>query len=63
MKLLMRLFPDLIIDEMGEPVDSFDWPPRVLDEQPITLLLQQVREPVSQPGSLGGASLGVGSLV
>ena len=56
-------FPDLVPEEMGEPLDSLAWPPRVLDEQPFSLLIKQVREPVSQPGLLGGTSLGVGSLV
>ena len=53
-------YPDLIPDEIGESVDLFEWP---LDEQPLTLLMKQVRDPVLQPGSLGGTSLGVGSLV
>lgn len=56
-------FPDLIPDEMGEPVYSFKWPPRVLEEQPLTVLMNQVRDPVLQPAWLGGTPPGVGSLV
>ncbi len=55
--------PDLIIDEMGEPIDSFVRPPRVLEEQPLTRAMKQFGDPVMQPGLLGGTSLGVGSLV
>ena len=44
-------------------MQSLALPPRVLEEQPLTLLMKQIREPPLQPGSLGGTSIGVGSLV
>ena len=48
--------PDLALEETGKPVDSLQWPPRVLDNQPLLLLQKQYRDLASQPGSLGAVS-------
>ncbi len=34
----------------GEPLETLDWPPRVLEEQPLNLLLKQSREPLFTAG-------------
>ena len=33
----------LAMEETGEPVDALLWPPRVLEEQPLSLIMQQIR--------------------
>jgi hypothetical protein len=46
------------LEETGEPVDIWLLPPRVLDEQPLSLMMKNIRDPVAQPGSPGALSLG-----
>ena len=41
--------------QTGEPVESILWPPRVLEGQPLTFILRDVRDPALQPGPLGVA--------
>ena len=41
--------------QTGEPVESILWPPRVLESQPLTFILRDVRDPVLQPGPPGVA--------
>ena len=55
--------PELALEGTGELVDSFVWPPRVLEDQPLSLIMQQLRDPVIQPGSLGAVSPGVASIM
>ena len=56
-------FPDMDLEISGKLVESLLWPPRVLQEQPLTLLMKQYRDPALQPGSIGVVSLGIGSTV
>jgi hypothetical protein len=42
-------------DQTGEPVETILWPPRVLESQPLTFLLRDVRDPVLEPGTPGVA--------
>ncbi len=55
--------PELALEETGSLVDLILWPPRVLDDQPLSLIMQQVRDIVSQPGLPGVVSLGVASII
>jgi hypothetical protein len=41
--------------QTGELVESIPWPPRVLESQPLTFILRDVRDPALQPGPLGVA--------
>ena len=42
--------------QTGEPVETILWPPRVLESQPLTFLLRDVRDPVLEPGTPGVAA-------
>ena len=46
----------------GKLVESLLWPPRVLEDQPLTLLMKQYRDIALQPVLLGVVSLGIGSI-
>ena len=46
-------------EQTGELVDTILWPPRVLEDQPLTLILKGFRDPAFQLGSLGVAPPGV----
>ena len=50
---------DSVQKQTGEPVDVIIWPPRVLEDQPLTLILKGFRDPVSQMGSLGALPPGI----
>ena len=52
----------MALEVTGKPVEALLWPPRVLEDQPLTLLLKQYRDLALQPGFLGVVSLGVGSI-
>ena len=46
-------------EQTGELVDTILWPPRVLEDQPLTLILNGFRDPSSQLGSPGALPPGV----
>ena len=58
MGLWMNLLRKPTLEETGGPVDILLWPPRVPDEQHLSLIMKQLRDPVAQPGSLGALSIG-----
>ena len=50
-------------EERGGPLDEAAWPPRALERYPLAFIIHGTRDQTLQPGSLGGVSLGAGSLV
>ena len=59
-------FPDVASasEERGGPFRDIGLAAEsLLEEQPLVLLLKLFHEPRSQPGSLGGTSIGVGAVI
>ena len=42
-------------EQTGEPVETILWPPRALEDQPLTLISKGFRDPALQPGPPGVA--------